>query len=136
MESKNFLFAVGGLVVGAAAGAAFASSSSSSSSSSPSLLPISKKMGFIGIGTINSACIRGLLKSDVTLRVTIGPRNAAKAEALRAEYPDRVDVAASNEEVVASSDLVFVATPPPPKGDPTATTYGAVRGTELKTKAS
>jgi len=70
-------------------------------------------VGFIGIGTINSAVCRGLLKSAAApAKVVLGPRNAEKAAALAAEYPEKVTVAETNQEVVDASDWVVLGTPP------------------------
>merc|ERR1740115_598251 len=44
--------------------------------------------------------------------MTLGPRNAAKAAALAAEFPDAVVVASTNQEVLDASDWVFAGTPP------------------------
>jgi pyrroline-5-carboxylate reductase len=83
-------------------------------------------VGFIGIGTINSAVCRGLLNSaNSPAKVIIGPRNAEKAAALAAEYPEKVTVAESNQEVVDSSDWIFLATPP--KKDSMQETLGPLR---------
>jgi pyrroline-5-carboxylate reductase len=83
-------------------------------------------VGFIGIGTINSAVCRGLLKSAASpAKVIIGPRNAEKAAALAAEYPDKVTVAKSNQDVVDASDWVFLGTPP--KKDITQQTLSALK---------
>jgi pyrroline-5-carboxylate reductase len=72
-------------------------------------------MGFVGIGTINSAVIRGLLKCDrCPERVTISPRNAKKAEALKKEFPCRITIAKSNQEVLDRSEWVVLGTPPRP----------------------
>lgn len=70
-------------------------------------------VGFIGIGTINSAVVRGFLKCAASpAKVIIGPRNAQKAAALAAEYPEKVTVAESNQAVVDESDWIFLGTPP------------------------
>eukprot|EP00746_Dinoflagellata_sp_MGD_P085378 gnl/MRDRNA2_/MRDRNA2_33799_c0_seq1.p1 gnl/MRDRNA2_/MRDRNA2_33799_c0~~gnl/MRDRNA2_/MRDRNA2_33799_c0_seq1.p1 ORF type:complete len:301 (-),score=64.84 gnl/MRDRNA2_/MRDRNA2_33799_c0_seq1:14-814(-) len=70
-------------------------------------------LGFIGIGTISCATIRGLMKSAAPpAKVVVSPRNAQKAAMLAAEYPDKVTVAESNQAVVDASDWVFLATPP------------------------
>jgi len=83
-------------------------------------------VGFIGIGTINSAVCRGLLKSDaLPAKVIIGPRNAQKAAALAAEYPDKVTVAESNQAVIDSCDWVFLGTPP--QKDITQQTFGELK---------
>lgn len=72
-------------------------------------------MGFIGIGTINSAVIRGLLTStNPPKNVMLSPRNASNAAALKKEYPDAITIASSNREVVESCEWIIVATPPKP----------------------
>lgn len=51
------------------------------------------KVGFLGLGTINNACATGLLTcSDPPAAVTVSPRNAAKAAALAARFPESVTV--------------------------------------------
>ena len=76
----------------------------------------SRRYGFIGVGTINSAVIRGLVSADIKLAprtITLSPRNAARAAALAKELPNNVaKVASTNQEVIDASDYVFVATPP------------------------
>ena len=47
--------------------------------------------------------------------ILLSPRNAEKAAALAADFPDHVRVCASNAEVVDSSDWVIMATPPKPE---------------------
>merc|ERR1719316_1359546 len=70
-------------------------------------------IGFIGIGTISCAIVRGLMKSSAPpAKVVLGPRNAEKAAALAAEYPEKVKVAETNQEVVDASDWVVLGTPP------------------------
>lgn len=75
-----------------------------------------RRYGFIGIGTINSAVIKGLLTSKSKTvaegTITVSPRNAKRAALLAQTFPNHVRVASSNQEVIDSSDFVFVATPP------------------------
>jgi pyrroline-5-carboxylate reductase len=47
--------------------------------------------------------------------ILLSPRNAEKAAALAADFPDHVRVCASNAEVVDGSDWVIMATPPKPE---------------------
>ena len=73
------------------------------------------RLGFVGVGTINSAVVRGLCTSEgPALQLLVGPRNAAKAAALVKEFPALVTQAATNQEVLDGSDVVFLATPPGP----------------------
>eukprot|EP00750_Incisomonas_marina_P021491 INCI4461.1.p1 GENE.INCI4461.1~~INCI4461.1.p1 ORF type:complete len:312 (-),score=66.62 INCI4461.1:149-1084(-) len=75
-----------------------------------------RRYGFIGIGTINSAVIRGLLSASAVQlapnTITVSPRNAQRAAALAEQFPQHVKVASTNQEVIDASDYVFVATPP------------------------
>ena len=81
--------------------------SSSSSSSAETL-----RLGFVGIGTINSALIRGLCTSDGgPLQIIVGPRNAAKARALAIEFPSQVRQVSTNQDVLDGSDTVLLGTP-------------------------
>lgn len=68
-------------------------------------------IGVIGVGTISSACVRGLcgLKD---LSFVLSPRNASKASWLRSEFPELIRIAGSNQDVVDGSDVVFVAVLP------------------------
>jgi len=51
------------------------------------------KIGFLGLGTINNACATGLLTcKEPPTAVTVSPRNAAKAAALAAKFPELVTV--------------------------------------------
>eukprot|EP00940_MAST-03C_sp_MAST-3C-sp2_P000377 g377.t1 len=75
-----------------------------------------KVIGFIGIGTINSAVIRGLLSAEIPpTRVIISPRNAAKAALLKKDYPEVVEIARTNQDVVEAAPLIVIATPPKPE---------------------
>jgi pyrroline-5-carboxylate reductase len=70
-------------------------------------------LGFIGIGKIASAVIKGFCTgecSDLTLRLS--PRNCDKSVSLAKKYPNvfRMD---SNQAVVDGSDILFLALRPP-----------------------
>jgi len=67
-------------------------------------------LGFIGIGTMNAAVIRGLCTSESPPeRIVLGPRNAVKAAQLATEFPGIVTVAASAQEVVDETKYVVIA---------------------------
>ena len=70
------------------------------------------RLGCVGVGTINSALVRGLCTSNGRpLQFLVGPRNAAKAAALAAEFPALVRQAECNQAVLDGSDVVLLATP-------------------------
>ena len=65
--------------------------------------------GFVGVGTINSAVVKGLCTCDTPPKaVVLSPRNAEKAAALKAAFPDRVTIADSNQAVLDAADWVFL----------------------------
>ena len=67
------------------------------------------QVGFVGCGTMSSAIVHGLCTLDAPPRsVVVSPRNAEKAAALHETFPSLVRVAASNQEVLDSSDTVFI----------------------------
>lgn len=69
------------------------------------------RLGFIGVGTIAKAIIDGLMHSDIILEsVVLSPRNNTVAEALKQSY-QKITVAKNNQEVVSSSDIIFLCTP-------------------------
>lgn len=70
-----------------------------------------KCIGFVGTGKISSCLVRGFASapgSGRPRRIVVSPRNADKALALKAEFPDLVEIAADNAAVVAAADIVFV----------------------------
>ena len=73
-------------------------------------------MGFVGCGTISTAMVTGLCtaprEQDRPRKIILSPRNAAKAAALAKKFPAIVEVAASNQEVVEKSSIVFLAVLP------------------------
>jgi pyrroline-5-carboxylate reductase len=85
-------------------------------SASPAAAASAGRLGFVGVGTINSAVVRGLCTAEGATpeSVVVGPRNAAKAAALVAEFPGLVSQAATNQAVLDASETVFLATPPGP----------------------
>ena len=71
------------------------------------------RLGFVGVGTINSAVCRGLCTSTdgPEIRALVGPRNAAKAAALVDEFPGIVEQAPSNQAVLDGSTIILLGTP-------------------------
>jgi len=67
------------------------------------------------VGTIASAVVRGLLTPggpQPAPKFVLSPRGAAKASQLASEFPDAVQVAGSNQEVVDAAECVIVAVLP------------------------
>eukprot|EP00927_Polykrikos_kofoidii_P075271 TRINITY_DN71384_c0_g1_i1.p1 TRINITY_DN71384_c0_g1~~TRINITY_DN71384_c0_g1_i1.p1 ORF type:complete len:331 (-),score=63.61 TRINITY_DN71384_c0_g1_i1:11-919(-) len=80
---------------------------------------IPASIGFVGVGTLSCAVVRGLMaaaaaKSSAPPRIVLSPRNAEKVAKLASEYKATgvVRVAASNQEVVDTSDCIIVAVLP------------------------
>lgn len=70
-------------------------------------------LGFIGTGTINAALVRAFCRAEgPAFPIVVSPRNAEKAAALQREFPERVRVAASMQQVADEADHVFVAVLP------------------------
>jgi pyrroline-5-carboxylate reductase len=68
-----------------------------------------KTYGFVGVGTMSSAIVRGMCTLPEPLgSVVLSPRGAEKAGALASEFPSAVRVAKSNQEVLDASDVVFI----------------------------
>lgn len=66
------------------------------------------KLGFVGTGKIGSAVARGFARcSPPPAKIYVSPRSKEKAEALRAEFPEIVVIAETNEDVVSNADVVF-----------------------------
>eukprot|EP01006_Ploeotia_vitrea_P009522 TRINITY_DN22518_c0_g1_i1.p1 TRINITY_DN22518_c0_g1~~TRINITY_DN22518_c0_g1_i1.p1 ORF type:complete len:277 (-),score=44.90 TRINITY_DN22518_c0_g1_i1:1090-1884(-) len=70
---------------------------------------LSKRLGFIGVGTISSAVVTGLSGLEKPPKIVLCPRNEAKTKALAEQFPGNVTRLESNQEVVDNSDWVFVA---------------------------
>lgn len=69
-------------------------------------------LGFIGTGTITEAVVRGLCHHSLPkYSITVSPRGAEHAKRL-AQIFDNVRIAANNQDVVDSSDIVFLALRP------------------------
>ena len=70
-------------------------------------------LGFIGTGTINSALVRAFCRASGPARpIVVSPRSAERAAALQKEFPERVRIAASMQEVADAADCIFVAVLP------------------------
>lgn len=71
-----------------------------------------QRIGFVGTGALSAAIVRGLERAAAGRRpILVSPRGQAVSTALAAEFP-AVTRAASNQEVVDGSDLVFLAVRP------------------------
>jgi pyrroline-5-carboxylate reductase len=70
------------------------------------------RLGFIGTGTITQAVVTGLCRFGVSFdRISLSPRNPVTAAGLAAQ-DERIDVCASNQEVLDASDVVCLAVVP------------------------
>ena len=66
------------------------------------------KLGFIGTGTIASAMVEGLMKSNLPVeQITVSPRNADRAAELSKRF-DKVKIGKDNQDVIDQSDDVFI----------------------------
>jgi len=69
-------------------------------------------IGFVGTGTITQAVVSGLCTlAEPPARITVSPRNAARAESLSGRFR-QVTVAPDNQSVVDASDVVCIAVRP------------------------
>ena len=76
---------------------------------SPKKPSSSPRYGFVGVGTMSSAIVRGLCTLPVPpSSIVLSPRGAEKAAALAAQFPSVVTIAGSNQEVLERSDVVFI----------------------------
>ncbi|MFM0323173.1 pyrroline-5-carboxylate reductase [Caballeronia glebae] len=70
------------------------------------------RIGFIGTGAITKAVVTGMIRFDVPFeRVALSPRNAQTAAHL-AKLDARIEVCASNQDVLDSTDVVCIAVVP------------------------
>ncbi|RBP61681.1 pyrroline-5-carboxylate reductase [Brevibacterium sanguinis] len=72
---------------------------------------MTSSIGIIGVGEIASACVDGLCARPDHPRFFLSPRTAERAARL-AEAHDRVEVCASNQEVVESSEMIVLSVLP------------------------
>ena len=70
----------------------------------------SKNVGFIGVGQLVSHMVEGLHHTSNPYKIVLSPRNASTAEKLAKRF--KATVAASNQEVADSCDVVVLETPP------------------------
>ena len=69
------------------------------------------KLGFIGIGRIATAVIKGFCSSNIeNVKINISPRGVENSRLLRSNYPELVRMD-SNQSVLDHSDIIFIATP-------------------------
>lgn len=86
-------------------------------------------IGCVGVGTINSAVVRGLCTAPgaASLRFVVGPRNRAKSAALARQFPGQVRQVQTNQAVLDNCSIVLLATPPGPQNLAEATAELALR---------
>ena len=65
-------------------------------------------LGFIGTGNITSDVVSGISKSKISYtRIILSPRNKKKAQYLKKKFK-KISIARSNQEVIDSSDWIFI----------------------------
>ena len=71
-------------------------------------------LGFLGTGTLTTALVTGFCAraAGTPYPIVLSPRSEKNAAMLKAAYPDRVEVAASMQEVVDRADWVMLAVLP------------------------
>lgn len=88
--------------------------SSSTESSENDAMP--KSIGIVGVGTIGSALVRGILSAPIghlpfVPTFVLSPRDADNSAALKKEFPNSARIAGSDQEVVDGADCVVLALP-------------------------
>ena len=82
---------------------------------------VGQKLGFIGVGTMNSAIIKGILKvyksesnlEHFSVPIYVSPRGKVKSEALKEEYGhDLIKVCNDNQDVLRKADVIFLGVRP------------------------
>ena len=83
---------------------------------------VGSRLGFIGVGTINSAIIEGLLNTTnssnrigkhFSLPVFVSPRGKIKVEGLLKKHgPENIRICQNNQEVLDMSDVIFIGVRP------------------------
>jgi pyrroline-5-carboxylate reductase len=76
------------------------------------------RLGFIGVGTIASAMVRGLCTDmDTPPTIVLSPRGACCAALLAGQFPHCVSVAQNNQAVVDGCDVLFLCVLPQDASD-------------------
>lgn len=72
--------------------------------------PQETTIGLLGTGKIGSAVVSGFCSANgwQPRHVTVSARTKSKADALVARFPDRISIGATNQEIVDSSDVIFI----------------------------
>ena len=82
---------------------------------------VGQNLGFIGVGTMNSAIVEGLLrvyKSESKLKnfsvpIYLSPRGTDRTEALKQKYGDElIKVCSNNQDVLRKADVIFLGVRP------------------------
>lgn len=71
-------------------------------------------VGFVGTGAITAAVVTGFCRraADLPFPIVLSPRSQSTAAALQQEFPARVCVAKSMQEVLDRADWIVLAVPP------------------------
>ena len=70
------------------------------------------KLGFIGTGKITSSVVAGICRSNLSFKkIMLSPRNITIAKKLKKNFR-KVSIAKNNQEVVSSSNWIFLAVTP------------------------
>lgn len=81
------------------------------------VIPHPERLGFLAVGVMNAAIIRGILKAafegavplEVQFPLLLSPRSFERVSVLQSEYgADWIEVCADNDEVLAKADIVFL----------------------------
>ena len=83
---------------------------------------VGQNLGFIGVGTMNSAIIEGILKlpmnsnntiEQFTLPIYVSPRGAMKVSALLAKHGiEKIHICRDNQDVLNNADVIFLGVRP------------------------
>ena len=77
---------------------------------------IGQTLGFLGVGTMNSAIIEGILKLHLSknklqhfsLPIYLSPRSKIKVDALKEKHGDHlIKVCKDNQDVLDNADVIF-----------------------------
>ena len=81
-----------------------------------------RKLGFIGVGTMNSAIIEGILKLPIkeksiinhfSLPIYVSPRGMVKvSELLKKHGAQKINVCLDNQDVLNNADVIFLGVRP------------------------
>ena len=83
---------------------------------------VGQNLGFLGVGTMNSAIIEGILKlpmnsknmiGQFTLPIYVSPRGAMKVGALLAKHgKEKIHICQDNQDVLNKANVIFLGVRP------------------------